>query len=139
MPELLLVICLSLTLAGLAGLPLRPALDRHATRAARDSFATAVARTRSAAVVRGGAILVVEPHEGRASTRTPAGEPVGEPINFGTRYRVELHADGAAAESIELFFDALGIGRVTSRTFRFRRGGAEARLTLSAYGRVRLW
>ena len=39
----------------------------------------------------------------------------------------------------EVRFDGLGLGQVASTTVRFRRGDAEAGLTLSSYGRVRRW
>lgn len=137
--ELILVVALTGMLIGLATMPMRPVLDRYAVRTARDALATAVARTRATAVARGGAILVVEPAAGTANTFTIAGDPVGAPVDLGGVYRVKLSADGRSAEVIELYFDGLGIGRVANRTFRFRRGEAEAGLTLSSYGRVRVW
>jgi len=42
-------------------------------------------------------------------------------------------------DTVVLRFDALGVGRMTSRTFRVRRGSAEAGLTVATYGRVRRW
>ena len=39
-------------------------------------------------------------------------------------------------ESAELTFDAMGVGRVASQTFRFSRGSAQAELVVSSFGRV---
>jgi len=52
---------------------------------------------------------------------------------------VAIGVDGAAAGRVTIAYDGLGLGRVASRTFRFRSGPAEARLTISSYGRVRSW
>ena len=60
----------------------------------------------------------------------------------GTEYDydgVEVATGFGMAFPREIRFDALGLGQVASETLRFRRGGAEAGLVLSSYGRVRRW
>jgi hypothetical protein len=98
-----------------------------------------VARARSAAVARGGAALVVDLAGARFWVEAAAGEVVGVPVDLAEHYGVRVAVDGAPAERITLRFDGLGIGRITNRTFHLRRGRAEAHLTLSAYGRPRIW
>jgi hypothetical protein len=110
-----------------------------AVRGARDTLGVGVARARIAAVARGGAALIVDLDEARFWVEASAGDTVGMPVDLAARYGILLELDGAPAERVTLRFDGLGIGRVTNRTFQFRRGRAESRLTLSAYGRPRSW
>lgn len=137
--EVLTVLAVLATLLGLAALPLRATLDRVAAAAARDAVASALVRARTLAVARGGARVVLELEPPRAHLLTAGGELVGDPLDLGAAYGVAVSADGNAGVAVDLRFDAYGIGRMASRTLRFRRGAAEARLTLSSYGRVRPW
>lgn len=130
------LLCLAVLL-GLAAPPLRRALAWTRVRAARDVVAAQAARARALAVARGGAELVLDLRHARAwlaaaDTATPA-------IPVADERLVRMSADGADSDTLRIAFDGVGLGRVASRTLRFRTAGAEARLTLSGYGRVRLW
>ena len=138
--ELLAALVVLGVLAGLIAGPARGALDAVATAGARDAFAAIVAHARTEAVRRGGARLVVNLASGAVLMEAPALTPIGDSLAVAHTWGVTVSADGAAAGSqLTLQFDAFGLGRVASRTFRFRRGAAEARLSLSTYGRSRRW
>jgi prepilin-type N-terminal cleavage/methylation domain-containing protein len=133
------------TLAALAllgvvlGIALPPAArwrDHAAVRAARDEIAAELAGARMAAVAHGGARLVVDPATGLVWVTTSAGH-VEEVVDLANRYGVRLLA--GAGGPVPIPYDALGIGRLASRTIEVRRGRASAGLTVSAYGRVRRW
>lgn len=136
--ELLLALCLLGILAGLAAPALEHGVDVVAARAARDELAAAVSRTRSSAVALGGASLIVDPGHATFWIRGAAGDTVLQPVDLFQRHGVDLAASGADG-TVELSFDALGIGRMTSRTIRLVRGTAVANVTVSAYGRARTW
>lgn len=126
-------------LAALALPPLASARNTIAATAARDAFAAIVARARIEALHAGGASVVLHQGSGRALIETARG-PVGDSVAIAHTFGVGVSADGAAPGSaVTVSFDAFGVGRVASRTFRFRRGAAEARLSLSSYGRSRRW
>lgn len=136
--ELLLALCLLGLLVGLAGPAVARGADRFAVRAARDELAAAVRRTRPTAVALGGAVLVLDPERSTFWIRSVTGDTVLLPVDLGTRHGVNLSASGAAG-LVELRYDGLGIGRMTSRTIRLKRGTAVAGVTVSAYGRTRTW
>lgn len=125
-------------LIGAAAVRFARMLDRYAVRAARDALAAGIAHARAAAIASGGAELVVDLRAARYDIRV--GEaPSAVPVDLRAQYGVTLATDGQSADSVVLRFDALGVGRMTSRTFRVHRGRAEAGLTVAAYGRVRRW
>lgn len=132
--ELIIVLSLLGILLGIAAPPALRWRDVLAVRAARDEVAAALAVVRATATAAGGAALVLDAPAGvfwiaADGSRGPARD-------VGRRYGVEIAgADGL----VEIEYDALGIGRLANRTLRFRRGGAEAGLVVSAYGRVRRW
>ena len=110
--------------------------DGAAVRSARDDLAAALGWTRLAAASHGGAALIVDPLTARYSVRVERGS--GRPsVDLGGRYGVTI--DPGTDRPVVLRYDALGIGRLTSRTIRIRRGAAEAGVTVSAYGRYRRW
>ncbi len=135
--EMVLVLLLAGILAGLAWPPLARARDGALVRAARDDLAVTIARTRSAALARGGATFVAEADTDRFWVRGAGADTVAGPVDVRARYGVGLETVGGPVA--ELRYDALGIGRLASRTFRLRRGDAEAGVTVSSYGRVRTW
>jgi hypothetical protein len=59
-----------------------------------------------------------------------------EQLDLKRVYRTNLTLSRDRPEAV-LRYDALGLGRVASQTLLFTRGRAEARLTVSAYGRIR--
>lgn len=110
--------------------------DAAAVHAARDELAAALAWTRIAAASRSGATLVLDTETGRFWTMAD-GVEAAPTIDLRRRYRVRV--DAGSSGPVLFHYDALGIGRLTSRTVSIRRRGAEAGLTVSAYGRVRRW
>lgn len=136
--ELLLAFCLLGILAGLAEPAIARGLDRFAVRAAGDELAAAVARTQSSAVDLGGTALVMDPGSGSFWILSAAGDTVLRPVSLAARHGVHTVVSGTA-HPFELVYDALGIGRMTSRTIRLVRGAAVANVSISAYGRVRTW
>lgn len=139
----------ALALLAAAGAPAvkgaRRALDRMAVTGAREAVVGLVARARSEALLRGGADVVVSEAPGRARVEVTeeeargGGEPVRRVVarvDLAERFGIEVEVAGRAGRAT-LHFDGLGLGTMASRSFRFRRGGAEARLVVSGYGRVR--
>lgn len=131
--EVAVALCLmSLALSVVAPLA-RRTLDLWAVRAVRDGALAALHRTRMEARIRGGAILAVDGDAGTLEAR------VADSVLWRSRQpgeagvRVSL-PDGRTG--VDLAFDALGLGIVTSRTLVFRRGEAEARLVISSRGRA---
>jgi prepilin-type N-terminal cleavage/methylation domain-containing protein len=109
--------------------------DAAAVRSARDELAAGLGWTRVAAASHGGASLVLDPVTGRFWTRTAGGaSPV---VDLCGRYGVDI--DPGTESPVVFEYDALGIGRLTNRTVRIRRGDVEAGVTVSAYGRYRRW
>jgi type II secretory pathway pseudopilin PulG len=131
----LLELTVVLLLAGLAGTAVLPAARRAADRAAvsgaREALAGLVARARTEAMTLGGASLRTRAAD--ATAWVQAGDSVIGLRGLGDEFGVTL--DVGAAEA-ELDFDALGLGRRASRTLIVRRGQAEARLVVAAYGRA---
>lgn len=137
--ESIVVIATLGVLLGLGYPAMGRGLDSIAVRSARDSLGAGVRKARSTALARGGASLIVDLEGGRFWVETAAGDMVGMPIDLGSRYRVGLSTTGAAADLVEIRFDAVGIGRFANRTFQVSRGRAQAHLTLSSHGRPRPW
>lgn len=132
--------CLALTVVGilttLAVPRARSGLDAIQVRAAREAAFGVLTRTRAVAMAQGGADLVVDTNDKTATVLNTAGA-VLHATNFSP-YDVAILADGSSAR-VTIRYDARGIGKMASRTLRFRRGTAESGLTISAYGRVRRW
>lgn len=133
--ELLIVLLLAGILLAVALPSAARARDTLSVAGARSEIASAVAAARSAAILHGGAMLVLETVPGRLQLQTPDGSALGDPREITASYGVTVESDRGTV--VTLRFDALGIGRLTSSAFRLRRGSARATLTLSAYGRVR--
>jgi hypothetical protein len=134
--ELAIALVLIGVLATLVLVPFGRLLDRLAVAGARDAVAARVAQARVLAPTHGSARVVVEPGSGAVRVEAPIGSPASAGVDL-TAWGVAVAADGHAA--IELDFDGLGLGRMANRTLVFRRGAAEARLSLSIYGRPRRW
>ena len=134
--EILLVLCFLGVLLAISLPPLARWRDAAAVHAARDELAGALALTRITAASRSGATLVLDPPTARFWTEVDGQRPAPA-TDLASRYRVRVEAGSAGP--VLFHYDALGIGRLTSRTIRIRRHGAEAGLTVSAYGRFRRW
>ena len=134
--EILVVLAILAVLLGV-GLPgMSRWRDAAAVRAARDELAAGLAWTRMAAVTHGGASLVLDPTTGRFTIGL--GDGADRPaVDLSGQYGVVI--DPGTDRLVAFRYDALGIGRMTSRTVRVRRGHIEGGVTVSAYGRYRRW
>ncbi len=135
--ELIVVLALVGLLLGLAAPPVERALAWARVRGARDVVVMETARARALAVARGGAQLVLDLPRARAWIE--AADTATPPESVGDERRLTLTAEGATGDTVRIAYDGLGLGRMAGRTLRFRSGSAEARLTISGYGRVRAW
>lgn len=115
----------------------RHGLDAVRVRSARESAFGVAMRARSLAIAHGGANLVIDVRARTVSAVDESGT-VAEQTSLSP-YDVDIFTDGSTSSRIVLRYDGLGIGRMASRTLRFRRGAAEAGLTFSSYGRIRRW
>jgi type II secretory pathway pseudopilin PulG len=126
-----------LFLVGVTTTSLAPVVRRQRDRAlvvgAREAVVGLFAEARIAAMESGGASvrLVANPARAEAvsDARTLRGSAIAE------EYGVSLSLGGS--ETVEVIYDALGLGRVASQTIGFARGGETTELIVSAYGRVR--
>lgn len=115
---------------------LRSSIEEYAVRGARSALVAGIARARAAAIAHGGARFVADPAAGRIWVEVEDGDTIGRVVDLAADYGVSLDAGASGGARVALRFDGLGIGRLTSRTFTLTRGGAAARITVSAYGRV---
>ena len=83
-------------------------------------------------VLSGDRIIVSDP----AEIRIEAGGALLHRLDIGTTWRTELVLSGGRP-SVELHFDASGLGSMAARSVAFTRGSAVVRLIISAYGRIR--
>ena len=139
LPELLLLLSLLAIVGGMSVSVTARARDRIAAHAARDAVASAIGRARTLARTHGSARVQLDLGPGTLRVEAPAGNAERPPTPLRAEFGVQITADGAGSEVVTLDFDALGLGRLANRTLRFRRNEAEARLTLSSYGRPRRW
>jgi len=110
--------------------------DRWAVEAAREEVAGLLAEARTEALAWGGAVVHLSAADGEVWYEAGGAERGRLVLSRGAPLELVLPRGRPEAE---LRFDALGLGQVASQTLRFRRGAAETRLVVSAYGRVRRW
>ena len=115
------------------------ARDAYAARAARDVAAAALEQARTLAAGRGTARIVIDPPAGTLIVEAPAGVRARQPLRLSQGFGISMSVDGHAGGPVVLDYNALGLGIIASRTIRFQRGGAEAGISVSTYGRVRRW
>jgi Tfp pilus assembly protein PilE len=115
------------------------ARDVLAVRGARDAVIAASARARAFAVAHGGASLVIDAAAGKLRITT-RDRVIDESSDVTSAVGVGIELDAShSVSSVALAYDALGIGRLASRTITLRRERAVAGVTFSAYGRPRAW
>ena len=134
--ELAVALLLTATLAS----AMVPAAARYRRRsavlAARESVAGLLAEARGVAPAFAGAVVRIESDPWRAWIEVA--DSMGRSVQLEEGAGVEVILSRGRRRT-EVAYDALGIGRVASETLRFRRGEAEAGLTVSGFGRVRRW
>jgi len=108
--------------------------ERLSVMGAREELVGLIQRARGEALRQGGASLFItrNPAEIRVEVR---GEILHR-VDLGATWRTELVLSGGRP-SVELRFDASGLGRMAARSVTLTRGSAVARLIISAYGRIR--
>jgi prepilin-type N-terminal cleavage/methylation domain-containing protein len=107
--------------------------DRAAVIAAREAVIGLLAQARLSAIERGGARVQIVPAGGRAESI------VGDSVMRSIRLRGDFGVDvrsGGAADTVDIRYDALGLGRVASQTVDLARGDEVAELVVSSFGRV---
>jgi prepilin-type N-terminal cleavage/methylation domain-containing protein len=137
----LLELAIVLTIAGilllLATPGFGPGRDVLATRAARDHLLAQIALARVLAPAHGGAEVVLDTASARVVVR--AGARVYSEASLQQHFGVRLGLAGQAPGPVVLRFDAIGLGRMSSRTITLSRGDASGHVSISAYGRARAW
>ena len=108
--------------------------ERLSVIGAREDLVGLITWARAEALRRGGSNLIVvsDPAEIRAEAR---GE-VLQRAYIGATWSTELVLSGGRP-SVDLRFDASGLGSMAAHSVTFTRGSAVARLIVSAYGRIR--
>jgi prepilin-type N-terminal cleavage/methylation domain-containing protein len=132
--ELLLTLTVLSVLLSLAFPRMQRGMDGLAVRSARENAFALLARTRVLALHEGGAELEVDATNDRITIRSGNGVLAAE--QSYQEHNVDLILDGVA-QQVVLRYDSYGLGRMASRTLRFRTGSAEAKLTISSFGRAR--
>ena len=112
----------------------RSVRERLSVIGAREELVGLIKRARAEALRGGGSTLIVvrNPAEVRIEAR---GELLHR-VDVGATWRTELVLSGGRS-TVELRFDASGLGRMAASSVTLTRGSAVARLIISAYGRVR--
>ena len=108
--------------------------ERLAVIGAREEFIGLITRARGEALLRGGSSVIVV--QSPAEIRIKAGGQVLHRVDIGGTWGTDLVLSGGRA-SVELRFDASGLGSMAARSVTLIRGSAVSRLIISAYGRVR--
>jgi Tfp pilus assembly protein FimT len=133
----LLDLTVALALMGMGVGLLLPAahrqMERSAVLAAREALVAELARARREARLAGGAVLQMRRSGGRVWIES-GGQAPRDTLGLEERFGVRIEPGSASAA---VAFDALGIGRLASRSVTFLRGEERAAVTISAYGRVR--
>lgn len=123
---------MGLTLAG-AVPTARRLVDRMAVVGAREEVMGLFHQVRLEALARGGSTLLLEASPPTA--RIWSGSALRASTDLEASYGVDLTLS-RNRERVELSFDALGLGRVSSQTLRISRGREVATLVVSSTGRV---
>ena len=123
---------LGLSIAVLLGAAGRQ-LDRMAVVGGREEVAGLFHEVRQVAAARGGAELVVR-SDPPAVSLLASGDTLAH-ADLRKAYGITLELSRGRRQ-VSLYFGPLGLGRVSSQTIRFQRGASEARLVVSALGRI---
>ena len=108
--------------------------ERLSVTGAREELVGLITRARGEALRRGGSSLIVLSNP--AEVRVEANGEILHRVDLGATRRIELVLSGGRP-SVELRFDASGLGKMAARSVTLTRGSAVARLIISAYGRIR--
>ena len=132
--ELIGVLAL-LALAASLSFPMgRSVRDRLSVTGAREELVGLITRARAEALQRGGSSLIVVRNP--AEIRIEANGELLHRVDIGATWRTQLVLSGGRP-TVELRFDASGLGRMAASSVTLVRGSEVARLIVSAYGRIR--
>lgn len=131
--ELVLVLLVLGVIAHLSILPLRSQVDRIVLRSVREEIIALFHRARMEGRLHGGSTLRIAEGE---DLRLEVGEGRPAPRVAILERGVDLEIAGSRDE-VGLEYGPLGIANFASTTLILRRRGAESRLVVSGYGRVR--
>lgn len=132
--ELAITLLLATLLLSLAAVPIRRARSTLSVSAAQSDVRATFAAARSAAILNGGARVIVDAPAASIHIESAAGRALGDERRLRDWHGVSLDI-GRDIDTIR--YDALGIGRLANATIRITRDDALATVTVSAYGRVR--
>jgi len=132
LPELTVALAIAGLALGLAAPMARAVVDRIAVVAAREESMALLHRARALALDGGGATLHVVQGQELLVLLDGTGRERERLCFEGSG--VDLTTSGSADEAV-LSWNALGWGRVSSRTLEFRRGAMRTRLVISSRGR----
>lgn len=110
----------------------RRSADRMAVTGARERVVGLLDRARAEARASGASDVEIRSEEGVVLLLRGESEVARVPVGEGG-VRID---PGSPRDTVVVSFDALGLGRVASRTLTFRKGEAEASLVLSSLGRA---
>jgi hypothetical protein len=131
--EHVIVLLILGVVAHLTFAPLRREVDAIVLRAVRDEVVSLFHRARMEARLHGSAGLLFVEGE----------DPLLQLSSGRSPYRIAIHDRGisleveGARDEVAITYGSLGIAQVASATLVLRRRGAETRLVVSSYGRVR--
>jgi type II secretory pathway pseudopilin PulG len=108
--------------------------DRSAVVAAREALVGVLAEARIAAMTSGRSTVRITADPARVEALV--GDSTIRDVAIGAEYGVAVALNGEVT-SVEIGFDALGLGRMAGQTIGFRRGDLSSELVVSSYGRVR--
>ncbi|MCH7934228.1 MAG: prepilin-type N-terminal cleavage/methylation domain-containing protein [Gemmatimonadetes bacterium] len=124
-----------LALAASLSFPMgRSVRDRLAVTGAREELVGLITRARAEALRRGSSSLIVV--QNPTEIRIEASGELLHRVDIGAIWKIELVLSGGRP-TVELRFDASGLGRMAASSVTLTRGKAVARLVISAYGRIR--
>ncbi len=132
--ELMGVLTLLALAASLSFPVSRSVRERLSVIGAREELVGLITRARAEALRHGGSSLIVVRYP--AEVRIEASGELLHRVDVGATWRTELVLSGGRP-TVELRFDASGLGRMAASSVTLTRGSAVARLIISAYGRIR--
>ena len=133
----LIELAIVLALLAMSGSALAPAARRYrdnaSAAAARESVIASIATARSMGVGQGGASVHLESPQW---VRIVHGDSVVNEVDLARSFGATMRL-GGGRPAARIVFDALGLGRLASRTVILESGSAQLRVGISSFGRVR--
>ena len=112
----------------------RSVRERLSVIGAREDVVRMITRARGEALQRGGSSLIIV--QSPPEVRVEVGGETLHRVDIAASWNAELVLS-RSRPSVELRFDASGLGSMAARSITLTRGSAVARLIVSAFGRIR--